>query len=63
MNEGERHFVKEVKMQESNRNNLLQLADYVAGVINRSIQNQKKYADEYRRIIAHREIYVQVWPK
>jgi len=55
--------IKKVKMQRSSSNNLLQLADYAAGVINRSVQNQKKWSDEYRKIIAHREIYVQIWPK
>ena len=56
-------IIKKVKMQRSEGNNLLQLADYAASVINRSVQNRKKWADEYRRIIAHREIYVQIWPK
>lgn len=55
--------IKKVKMQRSSSNNLLQLADYIAGVVNRSVQNKRKYADEYRRIIAHREIQVQIWPK
>jgi hypothetical protein len=50
-------------MQRSRSNNLLQLADYIAGVINRAVQKRKKFADEYRKIIAHREIYVQIWPK
>ncbi len=56
-------IIKKVKMQRSHTNNLLQLADYTAGVINRSVQNKRKWADEYRKIIAHREIYVQIWPK
>ncbi len=63
MNERDRKLIKKVKMQRSNSNNLLQLTDYIAGVINRSIQGRKKYADEYKRIIAHREIYIQIWPK
>ena len=54
--------VRTVKMQRSSSNNLLQLADYIAGVISRSIVNKKKYADDYRKLIAHREIRVQVWP-
>ncbi|MFH1233777.1 MAG: DUF3800 domain-containing protein [Patescibacteria group bacterium] len=55
--------IKKVKMQRSCGNNLLQLSDYIAGVINRSVQNKRKWANEYRKIIAHREIYVQIWPK
>ena len=56
-------IIKKVKMQRSEGNNLLQLADYAASVINRSVQNRKKWSGEYRKIIAHREIYVQIWPK
>lgn len=59
----ESNAIRKVKMQRSESNNLLQLADYIAGVINRSINNNKKWADDYRKIIAHREIYVQIWPK
>ncbi len=55
--------IKKVKMQESRRNNLLQLADYVAGAVNRSINDKRKYKDKYRKMIARREIYVQIWPK
>jgi len=56
-------IIKKVKMQRSNSNNLLQLADYVTSAINRSIQNKRKKSDYYRRLIAHREIYVQIWPR
>lgn len=55
-------IIKKVKMQPDTNNYLLQLADYVAGVINRH-QQGKKFADEYRRYIAHKEINVQIWPK
>jgi len=63
LNEEGKKLIKKVKMQRSRGNNLLQLADYIAGVINRSVQGRKKFAEEYRKIIAHREIYVQTWPK
>lgn len=59
----DKKLINKVKMQRSSSNNLLQLADYIAGAINRSVQNDKKYANEYRKLIAHREIYVQIWPK
>ncbi len=55
-------LIKEVKMQRSESNNLLQLADYIAGVINRSVTNNKKSSDEYRKLVEHREIRVQIWP-
>ncbi|UMX47420.1 MAG: DUF3800 domain-containing protein [Candidatus Nealsonbacteria bacterium DGGOD1a] len=60
---GKDRIIKKIKMQRSESNNLLQLADYIAGVIYRSVRNERKKADDYRKIIAHREIYVQIWPK
>lgn len=63
MNDDKHRLIKKVKMQNSESNNLLQLADYVAGVISRSVQQQKNKADGFRKIIAHREIFVQIWPK
>ena len=56
-------IIKKVKMEELYSNNLLQLADYMAGIINRSVTNTKKKSDSYRKLVAHREIRVQVWPK
>lgn len=62
INNERNEIIKKVKMQPDRGNNLLQLADYVAGVINR-YQQGKKFSDEYRRFIAHKEMYVQIWPK
>lgn len=59
---GETKIIKKVKLQRSKGNNLLQLADYIAGVINRLVQ-KKKAAEDYHRLISHKEIYVQIWPK
>ena len=56
-------IVKKVKMQKSTGNNLLQLADYVAGAVNRSIKDKKKDSGCYRKIIIKKEIRVQIWPK
>jgi hypothetical protein len=56
------NFIKKVKMQRSISNNLLQLADYTAGIINRSIMKKKKYSDDYEKVIIHRKIRVQIWP-
>ena len=60
--ENQQLLIKKVKMQRSSGNNLLQLADYIAGIINRSVQSEKKYAEDYHRLISHREIRVEVWP-
>lgn len=55
-------FIKKVRTQDSSKNNLLQLADMVVGAVARSFSG-KKDSPDYRRLIAHREIYVQAWPK
>ncbi len=63
MNDEKKIAIKTVKMQRSSGNNLLQLADYIAGVINRSVLEKRKGSQEYRKIVSHREIRVQIWPK
>jgi hypothetical protein len=55
-------LIKKVKIQDSRKNNLLQLADMIVGAIARS-HSGKSDSREYRKLIAHREIYVQFWPK
>lgn len=55
--------IKSVKMQRSVANNLLQLVDYIAGIVNRYVQNKKKNACDYHKMIAHRQIDLQIWPK
>lgn len=55
-------LIKKVKMQNSRGTNLLQLADYVVGVINRKVQQKKKF-QEYADLIAMREMDLRIWPK
>jgi len=62
INTSARDCIKKVKMERSQSNNLLQLADYIAGVINRCVQ-KKKYSKDYRKLIAPKEMYIQIWPK
>ncbi|MDP3995320.1 MAG: DUF3800 domain-containing protein [bacterium] len=54
--------IKKLKQQRSSSNNLIQLADYVAGVINRKAQDKKDWK-EYYKYIADKENWVQTWPK
>lgn len=54
--------IKSLKIQESHRNNLLQLADMVCGAVARSF-SQKKDAMACRRWLKPREARVQFWPK
>jgi hypothetical protein len=62
INEPGQRFINKVKVGKSSANNLLQLADMVAGSIARSF-SAKGDATLYRAIISHREMYVQLWPK
>lgn len=64
MNGGNIRRIKEIKMQASHKNNLLQLADYIASGLNR-LHNTGKERSEYGHIkkISSKEIYVQIWPK
>lgn len=54
--------IRKIKQQRSSSNNLLQVADYVSGVINRKIQGKKDWP-EYYRFINDKEMWVQLWPK
>jgi hypothetical protein len=63
MNSFDHRHIHKVKMQDSKRNNLLQLADMVCGATNRSLSSNKKDNQKFRNIIRSREIYVQVWPR
>ena len=62
MEDPDHQRIKKVKMESSHSNNLLQLADYVAGVINRNVQG-KKDASEYYRYVAVKEVDLRVWPR
>ncbi len=62
MKEGGQNPIRKIKMEESRTNNLLQLADYVAGVANRYVNNRPD-SEIYRRFIAGREVQLRVWPR
>jgi hypothetical protein len=55
-------IIKKVKLQSSEKNNLIQLADMIAGAIYRSL-GEKEDREIYRKMIGQKEIYVQFWPK
>lgn len=51
--------VKSVVPQDSKENNLVQLADMIAGAINRYLQKGKNDSDDYFRIIQHKIIKLE----
>ena len=55
-------YIQKVKIQNSNKNNLIQMADVIYGAVARSFGG-KRDAKTYRFLVSHREIYVQFWPK
>jgi len=55
-------IIRKVKIQNSHGNNLLQLADYVAGVLNRVV-TEKKDAEALHKFIALHEVTRRVWPQ
>ena len=57
-----RACIKKVKIEDSKKNNLLQLADMICGAVARSYTS-KKDQPPYRSLIKRREGYVQFWPK
>lgn len=58
---GDSH-IRKIKVEDSHRNNLLQLADMVCGALARSY-GDKPDARDYRTLITRRERHVQTWPK
>lgn len=55
-------LIKDVTMKVSRGNNLIQLADYVAGVTSRKVQ-EKANAAEYWRYIAAKQVDLRIWPE
>src|SRR6266705_10211 len=56
-------LVRKIKTNESQRNNLLQLADMVCGSGARSLKADREDRGAYRKIISHREISFRIWPR
>ena len=55
-------LIGKVKIQRSSGNNLLQLADYVAGIANRSLQGRREEGDFMRRYLTPHQETMEVWP-
>jgi len=55
-------YISKVKIQDSVKNNLIQMADMICGAVARSFKSNHKNDWQYRNLIRHREIYVQFWP-
>jgi len=55
-------LIRKVKLQDSRKNSLLQLADMVCGAVARSYSTPDEHSC-FRKLISHREMHVQFWPK
>jgi hypothetical protein len=60
--DGTSKLIRKIKLQDSCSNHLLQLADMVCGAIARD-HNKPDESARYRKLVSHREVDVQVWPK
>ncbi|MBI3644651.1 MAG: DUF3800 domain-containing protein [Acidobacteriales bacterium] len=60
---GREQAVKNIKTNNSESNNLLQLADMVCGTVARFLRKAKPDHLDYRRIISHRELLLKIWPR
>jgi hypothetical protein len=63
MNEEELPRIHKVKIQDSSKNNLVQLADMVCGAVALSMKSVCRDRNKFRRMIAHRELLCQIWPR
>lgn len=61
-NASRRKIISKLKQQNSHSNNLLQLADYISGVINRKFQGKKNW-QLYYKLMSQKEMWIQKWPK
>lgn len=59
---GEVNLIKKVKVQDSDKNNLIQLADMICGAVGRSFSG-KTDARIYRNLVIAKEKHLQVWPR
>lgn len=56
-------IIRQVKIEDSKSNNLLQVADMVCGAVARSFREDKQDRFEYRRLLYKKELEVVIWPK
>lgn len=55
--------IKDVKIQDSKKNNLIQLADMICGSVARSFTSNAKDKNDYRKKLLAKEFDLKVWPK
>ena len=55
-------FIREVRIRDSRKDNLLQVADYIAGISNREISGSRDGAD-LSAVVQNQRRVVEVWPK
>ena len=56
-------LIRGIKLQRSDGNNLLQLADYVASISNRVVLRKQDGIDLRKRYLAPHQLTFQTWPK
>lgn len=59
---GGQPVIKGIKQQDSHRNNLLQLADYVASISNQAISRKREAKQLQERYLERKEVTRGIWP-
>ena len=59
---GGQPVIKGIKQQDSHRNNLLQLADYVASISNQAISGKREAKQLQERYLERKEVTRGIWP-
>ena len=55
--------IRKIDMPISKNDSLLQMADMICGAVARSVREERRNDDTFRKIVAHREIPVRRWPE
>ena len=54
--------ISKMKSQDSRKNNLIQVADYMTGIVSRKIGGKKDW-QEYYKAVKGKIVSIQEWPK
>jgi len=55
--------IRKIDMPISKNDNLLQMADMICGAVARSVRAERQNDATFRKIVAHREVPLRLWPE
>lgn len=63
INDSDRHRIRKVKLQDSKKNNLVQLADMVCGAVVQQLSKHSKEQLQFYEFVRSHEFHKEFWPK